>query len=217
MKSEKYSSVQSAILFAKICVNSFFSTTDPTNFSLLIGYRFNLFHLINPFLVEHYLKTGLYFFESFVVKNYRIFFIADFVDERLFLKLSSLCKKTGNLLLKNQELQSGFLTTRKTPKNLVIVTLFLDSERTEFFQKVCFLRDVPLISFNNLSNNRMSSSLSLLGNYTSLFSQILIVNFISICLSQPYVCANVSPRTYLKSLVSLSVEKRKVPCLASRF
>lgn len=208
MKSEKFFSIQSSILFSKICVNSFFSTTDPNNFSFLLGHRSNLFHLANPFLVEHSLKTGFYFFESFVTNGYRILFIADFSDERLSLRLSILCKQTKNLFLKNQFTHSGFLTTKKLPKKILIVSLFLDGEKTQFFQKICFLRNVPLLSFADFSNTCLSSSSYLPGNYSTFFSQNLVVNFLSICLFRKLICSSVLPKSFLKSLILLSIEKK---------
>ena len=103
---------------------------------------------------------------------------------RYFLKNFINCvKKKKYSVLKDSETSSGFLTNKKISKT-VIITLFLDHRKTELIQKESLLLKVPLISFNDLSSNKFSSSVSVSGTYNSFLSQNLILTLLSVCIEQ---------------------------------
>ena len=114
---------------SKIYVDSSISFIDSSNFKFLLGHRLSLFSLINPFLLQYSLKTGFLFLESFVTKDYDFIFISDIKDSILFNKFHQICKKNKYSLLKISETSSGFLTNKKISRT-VVITLFLDHEKT---------------------------------------------------------------------------------------
>ena len=183
MPLKKLFTFQNAIFSSKICVSSSFSLVDPTNSSFLVGLRPSLFFLSNPTLLKYSLKTTFLFLESFCKKDYKIIFIANLSKPTLFYKFLKICKKRNFFLLQFEELSMGFLTNKKLSKTLVI-TLFLDVEQTEFIQKLSFLRNLPIISFSNLSTNKNSSTISINANFSNLLAQNLIITLLIICLNQ---------------------------------
>jgi len=96
-------------------------------------------------------------------------------------KFSEFCTLNKITLLRDTEIQPGFLTNNYFRKNLII-TLFLDTEKTELIQKETFLKNVPLISFSTVGVNRLASSFNVTGNFNSLKTQNLIIALLSICL-----------------------------------
>jgi len=183
MKNKKKNQVLSSLMVTKICVGSSLSNVDPTHFSAMLGHRKFLFSLLNPFLVQHSLKTAFLFLESFVKNNYHLFLVIDTKDPTLFQKFNKICKKKNYTLLRASEIFSGFLTN-KNFSNMVIITLFLDYKKMELIQKESVLTKVPLISFNDLSANKFSSSVYVFGGFNSFLSQNLILSLIAVCLSQ---------------------------------
>lgn len=183
MKASKKNQVLNSLIFSKICVGSSISNIDPTHFSALFGHRKFLFSLLNPFLVQHSLKTALLFLESFVKNNYHLFLVINTQNLTFFQKFNKICKNKNYSLLRASEISSGFLTN-KSFSNIVIVTLFLDQRKSELIQKESLLMKVPIISFSDLSSNKFSSSVYVFGNFNSFFSQNLILSLISICLEK---------------------------------
>lgn len=181
LHSQNYCSILS-----KICLGSTISYTDPSNFNSLFGYRDSLFSFINPFFTQYTLKIGFFFIESFLKKNYDILFIIKLQDTSLFSKFNKVCKRKNFALLKDSEISSGFLTNRKT-SNLLLVTLFLDHRKIELIQKESLIRNIPLISFNDLSSNKFSSTISVVGSYSSFLSRDLILSLLSVCLEQKFM------------------------------
>jgi hypothetical protein len=182
MKIKKNNFLQSFIL-SKIYVDSSISYVDSSNFNYILGARGSLFSLVNPFLFQYSLKSSFLFLEAFLNKKYDFIFIADIKDPVLFNKFHQVCKKKKISLLKNSDMSSGFLTNKKLSKT-VVVTLFLDYRKTELIQQESLLRNVPLISFSDLSVNRFSSSIYVGGNYTSFLVQNLILTLLFVCLNQ---------------------------------
>jgi hypothetical protein len=182
MKINKKFFLQSFIL-SKIYVGSSISYVDPSNFNYMLGARDSLFSLINPFLFQYSLKSSFLFLEAFLDKQYDFIFIADIKDSVLFNKFHQICKKKKYSLLKSSDMSSGFLTNKKLSKTIVI-TLFLDYRKTELIQQESLLRNVPLISFSDLSVNRFSSSIYVGGNYSSFLVQNLILTLLFVCLNQ---------------------------------
>lgn len=170
-------------ILSKVCIGSSISYADPSNFNSLIGYRESLFSFINPFLTQYSLRIGFSFIETFLNKKYNILFIVNLQDTILFTKFNKVCKRKNFALLRDLEISSGFLTNRKT-SNLLLVTLFLDHKKTELIQKESLVRNIPLISFNDLSSNRFSSSIAVVGSYSSFLSRNLILSLLSVCLEQ---------------------------------
>lgn len=170
-----------SLILSKICLGFSISSTDPTNFPFLLGYRKSLFSFINPFFVQSSLKIGLSFFESFLKNKYNVLFIINLKDPILLAKFRKICKSKNFSLLRDSEFSSGFLTNRRI-SNLLVVTLFLDSRKTQLIQKESLLTNVPLISFNELSSNKFASSVSILGAYSSSISKNLILSLLSVCL-----------------------------------
>lgn len=183
MKVIKKKSLLQSFILSKLCTGSAISYIDHSNFNFLIGYRQSLFSLINPFSFQYSLKTSFLFLESFIKNNYDFIFIANIKDSILFKKFYQLCKKKKYSVLKDSETSSGFLTNKKISKT-VIITLFLDHRKTELIQKESLLLKVPLISFNDLSSNKFSSSVSVSGTYNSFLSQNLILTLLSVCIEQ---------------------------------
>jgi hypothetical protein len=172
-------------ILSKICLGSTISYTDPSNFNSLFGYRDSLFSFINPFITQYSLRIGFSFIENFLKKNYNILFVIKLQDTALFSKFNKVCKRKNFALLKDSEISSGFLTNRKT-SNLLLVTLFLDHRKTQLIQKESLMRNIPLISFNDLSSNRFSSTIAVVGSYSSFLSRDLILSLLSVCLEQKF-------------------------------
>jgi len=183
MKKNKNNVLQSFIL-SKIYIDSSIAYVDPSNFNHVLGTRYSLFSIVNPFLLQYSLKTSFLFLESFLIKKYDFIFIADIKDPILFSKFQQLCKKKYSLL-KSSDVSSGFLTNKKLSKT-IIITLFLDYQKTELIQQESLVRNIPLISFSNLSVNKFSSLLYVGGNYTSFLVQNLVLTLLLVCLSQKY-------------------------------
>lgn len=182
-------------ILSKICIGSSISYTDPSNFNFLVGYRDSLFSFINPFFTQYSLKIGFSFIETFLNKKYNILFVINLQDTTLFSKFNKICKRKNLALLKDLEISSGFLTNRKT-SNLLLVTLFLDHEKTELIQKESLNRNIPLISFNDLSSNKFSSSVAVVGSYSSFLSRNLILSLLSVCLEQKFTHGNKKTNDY---------------------
>jgi hypothetical protein len=183
MQKSKNNLLQSLIT-SKIYIDSSIAYIDPSNFSSLLGTRYSLFSIINPFFLQYSLKTSFLFLESFLKKKYDFIFIADIKDPILFSKFQQICKKKHSLL-KSSDVSSGFLTNKKLSK-IIIVTLFLDYQKTELIQQESLIRNIPLISFSNLSVNRFSSLLHVGGNYTSFLAQNLVLTLLFVCLNQKH-------------------------------
>lgn len=183
MKTLKKNYVLNSIISSKICVGSSISDIDPTHFSALLGHRKSLFSILNPFLVQHSLKTAFLFLESLVKNNYHLFLIIDTNDFTFFQKFDKVCRNKNHSLLRASEISSGFLTN-KNVTNIVIITLFLEQRKSELIQKESIIMKVPIISFSDLASNKFSSSVYAFGNFNSFFSQNLILSLISICLDQ---------------------------------
>ena len=183
MKILKKNQILNSLMFSKICVASSISKVDPTHFSALLGHRKFLFSLLNPFLVQHSLKTSFLFLESFIKNKYHLFFVINVKDLLLFQKFNKICKNKNCSLFRDLEISSGFLTNKKLP-NMVIITLFLDYRKTELIQKESILMKVPIISFTDLSSNKFSSFVYAFGNFNSFFSKNLILSLLSVCLNK---------------------------------
>lgn len=177
------SSLEDSIILSKICVSSSVGHTDPSNFFSLVGLRQPFFSLINPVLFRYSLKTSFSLIEFFLLKNFNFIIITNIQNPTLFLKFYQICKKKKILLLKDSEVFAGFLTN-KFSSDKVILTLFLDSTKTELIQKECLRTSLPLISFSDLTANKFSSSVFVCGNYNSFLSQNLILTLLSICFEQ---------------------------------
>jgi hypothetical protein len=180
---KKTNFLQSFIL-SKIYVTQSLAYIDPSNFNYVLGTRNSLLSLVNPFLLQHSLKTSFLFLEHFLNKNYDFIFIVDIKDPILFSKLQQILKRKYTLL-KSSDISSGFLTNKKLSKTIV-VTLFLDYNKTEQIQQESLVRNIPLISFSDLSVNRFSSLVHIGGNYTSFLVQNLILTLLFICLKKKY-------------------------------
>jgi hypothetical protein len=174
-------------IFSRIFISSSISTTDPSNFSSLLGYRQSLFSLVNPTLFQYSLKTCFLFLESFLRAKYSFVFVGSFSNPILFNRFSKICKGKNFYLLKDTETSAGFLTNNvNLISNTVVITLFLNSRKTELIQKEAFLLKIPTISFSDLSANRFSSTIFIGGNYSSFLAQNLILSLISVCIQQKY-------------------------------
>jgi len=53
-------------------------------------------------------------------------------------------------------------------------------------QKESLQMNIPLISFNDSSSNKFSSSVAIVGSYSSLLSKNLILSLLSVCLKQKF-------------------------------
>lgn len=113
-----------------------------------------------------------------------LFLLQILKTQYFFLNFSKFVKKKYSLL-KSSDISSGFLTNKKLSKTIVI-TLFLDYQKTELIQQESLVRNIPLISFSSLSVNRFSSLLYVGGNYTSFLIQNLILTLLFVCLKQKY-------------------------------
>ena len=179
MKNFKKILINSRI-FSRVCINQPISFVEKNNFHFLLGYRESLFSVMNPKFFQHSLKASFLFLESFKKQNFKFVIISAITDSVLFNKFSEFCACYKITLLKDTEIQPGFLTNNYFHKNLVI-TLFLDTEKTELIQKETFLNKVPLISFSAIGVNRLSSSFNVTGNFNSLRTQNLILTLLSVC------------------------------------
>jgi len=174
-------------IFSKIFINSSISITDPSNFSTLLGSRQSLFSLTNPAIFQYSLKTCFLFLESFLRAKYSLVFIGAIPNPTLFNRFFMICKSKKIYLLKDSETSAGFLSNnRNFNSNTVIITLFLNSRKTELIQKEAFLLKIPTISFSDLSANKFSSTVFVGGNYTSFLAQNLILSLLSVCITQKY-------------------------------
>jgi len=183
MKIIKNSPLISSASFSKICLNSSISAIDPTHFRYLLGYRSSGFSLLNPVSVQSSLKVTFLLLEYFVKFRYKILFIVSVKDPILFIKFSQVCKDRNFLLIRDTEMLPGF-STNKSFRRTVVVTLFLDREKTEMVQKELAPTNTPLILFNDILVNRFSSSIFIGGNYESFSTQDLILTLLSICLEK---------------------------------
>jgi len=180
MKNFKKILINSKI-FSKLCISQPISLVEKNNFHFLLGYRQSLFSVINPKFFHYSLKTSFLFVESFKKQNFKFVIISAITDSVLLNKFSEFCTLNKITLLRDTEIQPGFLTNNYFRKNLII-TLFLDTEKTELIQKETFLKNVPLISFSTVGVNRLASSFNVTGNFNSLKTQNLIITLLSICL-----------------------------------
>jgi len=185
MKVIKKKTPNYCLVLSKISLASSISLTDPSNFNFLLGYRKSFFSFLNPFFVQYSLKIGFSFIELFLKSKYNILFIVNLKDSILLNKFHKICKKKNYSLLKDSEVSSGFLTNRKT-SSLLLVALFLDHRKTELIQKESLQMNIPLISFNDSSSNKFSSSVAIVGSYSSLLSKNLILSLLSVCLKQKF-------------------------------
>jgi len=186
MKTSNKLNLNSSI-FSKICVSSCIRTADPSNFFSLLGNRESFFSLTNPIFFQYSLKTCFLFLESFLRAKYSLVFIGSFSNPILFNRFSKICKSKKFYLLKESETSAGFLTNNiNLSSNTLIITLFLNSHKTELIQKEAFLLKIPTISFSNLSANKFSSTFFIGGNYSSFLAQNLILSLISVCIQQKY-------------------------------
>jgi len=183
MKITNSPSLINSTSFSKICLSSSISIVDPTHFNCLLGYRSSGFSLLNPFSVQSSLKVSFLLLEYFVRFRYDILFIIRIKDPALFLKFSQICRNRNFWIVRDTEILSGFLTNRSFSRTAV-VSLFLDHQKTELVQKELAATNTPLISFNDLSVNRFSSSVFVGGNYDSFSTQDLILSLLSICLEK---------------------------------
>jgi len=149
----------------------------------VIGNHF--FSLINPKYFKYLLKTSFLAIESFLKNKYTFVFITNISDSTLFNKFQQICRKKNYFLLKDSETFAGFLTNKKKSK-IVLITLFLDYRKVDLIQKESLLMHIPLISFSDLSSNKLSSSIFISGNYNSFLVQNLILSLLSVCLQQKY-------------------------------
>jgi hypothetical protein len=179
MKNLKKILVSSKI-FSKVCISQSINLVEKNNLHFLLGYRKSLFSIINPKLFQYSLKSSFLFIECFKKQNFKFVIISGISDSILFTKFSEFCSFNKIILLKDTEIQPGFLTNNHFHKNLII-TLFLDTEKTELIQKETFLKNVPLISFSTVGVNRLSSSFNVAGNYNSFKTQNLILTLLSVC------------------------------------
>jgi hypothetical protein len=185
MKSINNKNHNYSLILSKVCLGSSISLSDPSNFNSLLGYRESLFSFLNPSSFQYSLKTGFSFVEFFLKHRYNVLFIINLKDSVLLNKFQRICKQKNYFLLKDSEISSGFLTNKKT-SNLLIITLFLDHRKTELIQKESLLMNVPLVSFNDLTSNRFSSSIAIAGSYSSLLSRNLVLSLLSVCLKQKF-------------------------------
>jgi len=72
------------------------------------------------------------------------------------------------------------LSNKKKSKR-ILISLFLDFSQAQLVQKEAMLMNVPLISFNDLSVNKVSSSLFIPGNFSCFSSKNLILNLLTLC------------------------------------
>jgi hypothetical protein len=179
MKNLKKILINSKI-FSKVCITQSINLVEKNNLHLLLGYRKSLFSVMNPKLFQYSLKSCFLFMEFFKKQNFKFVIISAISDSILFNKFSEFCSFNKIILLKDTEIQPGFLTNNSFHKNLII-TLFLDTEKTELIQKETFLKNVPLISFSTVGVNRLSSPFNVAGNYNSLKIQNLILTLFSVC------------------------------------
>jgi len=170
---------------SKACVSPSISFVDPSQYSNLLGTRQNLFSLINPVSFKYSLKTSFLAIESFIKNKYSFIFIVNISNQMLFNKFYQICKNKNITLLKSSETSAGFLTNKPKVKT-AIITLFLDSHKIELIQKESLLINIPLISFNDLSANKFSSSIFVSGHYNSFIVQNFILTLLSVCLEQKY-------------------------------
>jgi len=167
-------------IFSKVCISQSISLVEKNNFYFLLGYRESLFSVINPKIFQYSLKASFLFIESFKKRKFKFVIISAITDSVLLNKFSEFCTLNKITLLRDAEIQSGFLTNNYFHKNLII-TLFLDTEKTELIQKETFLKNIPLISFSTVGVNRLASSFNVTGNYNSLKTQNLILTLFSVC------------------------------------
>ena len=167
-------------IFSKVCISQSISLVEKNNFYFLLGYRESLFSVINPKIFQYSLKASFLFIESFKKRKFKFVIISAITDSVLLNKFSEFCTLNKITLLRDTEIQSGFLTNNYFHKNLII-TLFLDTEKTELIQKETFLKHIPLISFSTVGVNRLASSFNVTGNYNSLKTQNLILTLFSVC------------------------------------
>jgi len=167
-------------IFSKVCISQSISLVEKNNLYFLLGYRESLFSVINPKIFQYSLKASFLFIESFKKRKFKFVIISAITDSVLLNKFSEFCTLNKITLLRDTEIQSGFLTNNYFHKNLII-TLFLDTEKTELIQKETFLKNIPLISFSTVGVNRLASSFNVTGNYNSLKTKNLILTLFSVC------------------------------------
>jgi|TARA_B100000524_G_scaffold1125_1_gene738 hypothetical protein len=184
MKLNKSTSLlNKSLLFSQICIGSSVILKDPSHFHAIKGHRKSFFSLIDPAVLKYSLKTTFLFLESVLKKKYKLIFVTKNIDPLLFIKFSYVCLKQNHFVLKDSEISGGFLDNANLD-NVIFITLFLDQKKVNFLQKETFSKNIPLISFGDLSSNKNSNALYVGGNFDSFLSQSLILNLLINCLLQ---------------------------------
>jgi len=129
MKNYKKINFKNSTILSKICIGSDFKSVDPSNFSTLLGFRQSSFYLINPFLFEHSLKTGLSLLNSFLKCNFKLIFIAKIDNLVLLSRFQCVCKKKQHLFLQDSDIGTGFLTNHSFMK--MVISIIIHSEGIE--------------------------------------------------------------------------------------
>lgn len=183
MKVTKTLPLVNCTSFSKICLSSRVSIMDSSHYSYTLGYRSSGFSLLNPIFVQSSLKVTFSLLEYFVKFRYNALFIVRIKDPILLLKFSQICKDRNFWVIQESDLLPGFSTNNSFVRT-VVVSLFLDPEKTELVQRELASTNTPLISFNDTLVNKSSSSMFVGGNYDSLSTQALILTLLSICLEK---------------------------------
>lgn len=166
-------------ILSKIYINYSITLTEPSNYFALIGYREVIYSLINPIFFQKSIQTCFALLEFLIEKNYSFIFIVN-LHPVLLTKFKTICAKKNYFILKDSEIFAGFLSNKKKSKR-ILISLFLDFSQAQLVQKEAMLMNVPLISFNDLSVNKVSSSLFIPGNFSCFSSQNLILNLLTLC------------------------------------
>lgn len=165
---------------SKIYLN--YSLVEPSNFFSLLGYRQQYYTLINPIFFQKSIQNCFRLLEFFIKKNYTFVFIVN-LHPVLFSKFKIICEKKNYFILNDSELFPGFLSNKKKTKR-VIVSLFLNFSQAQLVQKEAMLMYIPLISFSDLSTNKIASSIFIPGNFSCFSVQNLILNLLTLCFKQ---------------------------------
>jgi hypothetical protein len=174
--------ITTTIFNSNICVENSLNKIDPTQIEFLLGYRNNLFTIINPVKVLYSLKNFLRFLREFSKTSSTPCFVIDISNAELHRRFKFFCIKKGILFVDARENFISFYDKLSTKPD-VIVTLFLDERILEHIYSKTLYEQVPLVGIKRLSSNFFSTSSQILGNFdTNSLTQNFIVSLIILSL-----------------------------------
>ena len=199
--------------YNKICLDYTNLFIDFSNVNSIWGWKKLKTIVLKPDIISSCFRKILFLINSISSKNLKIVFLVNIENQLIFHKFQEVCRERNLLILNVSEVTERFISQKCFQKR-IFISLFIDFGNFEAIRKEILSKNIPLISFQDLSLNKSQNTLTILGNFKTFLIQNLIITLITIslqrCLTDQLHIKNIRQKKYIKNFKSFryqNVEK----------